>query len=147
MYIAIVIAKQFLQVACAGLDVGAGVIELAEALDAEVLCRDGPEYLHDAVRIRLGARCRFEVAFAAGHGQQTLFLFLDLLLAGHGAKIVVNDLGGNVDGSGAGDAAAGDARTGEAKPGHDLAAVHVDAFGRHVRPRQQVQPLVSEMVR
>ena len=28
-----------------------------------------------------------------------------LLLASHGAKIVVNDLGGNVDGSGAGDAA------------------------------------------
>ncbi len=67
--IAVEPGQHFLQVTCAGVDIGARIVEIRKPVDAEMIGRGWPEDLHDAVCIGLGSRRGLEIAFAARDGE------------------------------------------------------------------------------
>ncbi len=70
MQVAVVAVRQFPEVAGAGIDIRAWVVQFAETVYPEVPGRARPKDLHDAVRVGTRARGRLEVAFAPRHREQ-----------------------------------------------------------------------------
>src|SRR6056297_3771466 len=62
--VAVVACQQLLQVAGAGIDVLAGLVEMGKQVQPEVARRAGPEYLHHAVGVGMGAGSGVEIALA-----------------------------------------------------------------------------------